>query len=176
MILWKKAVVCLAFLVVLSSSVFAVEYSTEYPSYVPISGGAYIVVQSTLGRGSLVFPNQYQNNTFGFSGSGLNLCNITYSTVSGYFYPASGSPVQVRFQRYSTLEYYYESTGSWGNEWRPVTTSAIYNTNVRFIDNTTLTRAQEGPIFDDGQRTMIPLVIVLLLVAVIGICLGFRRK
>ena len=49
-------------------------------------------------------------------------------------------------------------------------------TNVRFIDNTTLTRAQEGPIFDDGQRTMIPLVIVLLLVAVIGICLGFRRK
>ena len=28
----------------------------------------------------------------------------------------------------------------------PVTTSAIYNTNVRFIDNTTLTRAQEGPI------------------------------
>ena len=176
MILWKKAVVCLAFLVVLSSSVFAVEYSTEYPSYVPISGGAYIEVQATLGRGSLVFPNQYQNNTFGFSGSGLNLCNITYSTVSGYFYPASGSPVQVRFQRYSTLEYYYESTGSWGNEWRPVTTSAIYNTNVRFIDNTTLTRAQEGPIFDDGQRTMIPLVIVLLLVAVIGICLGFRRK
>lgn len=176
MILWKKAVVCLAFLVVLSSSVFAVEYSTEYPSYVPISGGAYIEVQSTLGRGALVFPNQYQNNTFGFSGSGLNLCNITYSTVSGYFYPASGNPVQVRFQRYSTLEYYYESTGSWGNEWRPVTTSAIYNTNVRFIDNTTLTRAQEGPIFDDGQRTMMPLVIVLLLVAVIGICLGFRRK
>ena len=175
MILWKKAVVCLAFLVVLSSSVFAVEYSTEYPSYVPISGGAYIEVQSTLGRGSLVFPNQYQNNTFGFSGSGLNLCNITYSTVSGYFYSASGSPVQVRFQRYNTLEYYYEN-GSWGNEWRPVTISAIYNTNVRFIDNTTLTRAQEGPIFDDGQRTMIPLVIVLLLVAVIGICLGFRRK
>ena len=137
--------------------------------------GAYIEVQSTLGRGSLVFPSQYQNNTFGFSGSGLNLCNITYSTVSGYFYPASGSPVQVRFQRYNTLEYYYEN-GSWGNEWRPVTTSAIYNTNVRFIDNTTLTRAQEGPIFDDGQRTMIPLVIVLLLVAVIGICLGFRRK
>ena len=82
MILWKKAVVCLAFLVVLSSSVFAVEYSTEYPSYVPISGGAYIEVQSTLGRGSLVFPNQYQNNTFGFSGSGLNLCNITHSLTS----------------------------------------------------------------------------------------------
>ena len=166
---------CLVLLSVCCLPVCAVEYSTEYPSYVPISGGAYIKVQSTLGRGALVFPNQYQNNTFGFSGSGLNLCNITYSTVSGYFYPASGSPVQVRFQRYSTLEYYYEN-GSWGNEWRAVTVSAIYNTNVRFIDNTTLTRAQEGPIFDDGQRTMIPLVIVLLLVAVIGICLGFRRK
>ena len=53
--MWKKAVVCLAFLVVLSSSVFAVEYSTEYPSYVPISGGAYIEVQSTLGVGRLSF-------------------------------------------------------------------------------------------------------------------------
>lgn len=174
--MWKKAVVCLAFLVVLSSSVFAVEYSTEFPSYVPISGGAYIEVQSTLGRGSLVFPSQYQNNTFGFSGSGLNLCNITYSTVSGYFYPASGSPVQVRFQRYNTLEYYYEN-GSWGNEWRPVTTSAIYNTNVRFIDNTTLTRAQEGPVFTDGDKVYIPMLVLLIGVFLVAcFLLGGLRK
>lgn len=62
---------CLVLLSVCCLPVCAVEYSTEYPSYVPISGGAYIEVQSTLGRGALVFPNQYQNNTFGFSGSGL---------------------------------------------------------------------------------------------------------
>ncbi len=159
--LWKKIMFCLLMLSVFCFPVFAVEYSTEYPSYVPISGGAYIEVQSSLGRGTLVFPNQYQNDTFGFSGSGLNLCNITYSTVSGYFYPASGSPVQVRFQRYSTLEYYYEN-GSWGNEWRPVTTSAIYNTNVRFIDNTALTRAQEGPVFTDGDKVYIPMLVLLI--------------
>lgn len=171
----KKIIAFLVLLSVLCLPVCAVEYSTEYPIYVPISGGAYIEVQSSLGRGTLIFPNQYQNDTFGFSGSGLNLCNITYSTVSGYFYPSSGKPVQVRFQRYATLEYYRESSSSWNGEWLPVTTSAIYNTNVRFIDNTSLTRAQEGPVFDDGQRTMIPLLIALLL-AIIGICLGFRRK
>ncbi len=167
---------CFVLVSVCCLPVCAVEYSTEYPGYIPISGGAYIEVQSTLGRGALVFPRQYQDDTFGFSGSGFNLCNITYSTVSGYFYPASGDPVQVRFQRYSTLEYYRESGSSWSGDWLPVTTSAIYNTNVRFIDNTALTRAQESPVFDDGQRTIIPLLIVLLSVSVVGICLGVCRK
>lgn len=172
----KRIIACLVLLSVLCLPVCALEYSTEYPSYVPISGGAYIEVQSSLGRGALVFPNQYQNDTFGFSGSGLNLCNITYSTVSGYFYPASGNPVQVRFQRYNTLEYYYEG-GSWGNEWRAVTVSAIYNTNVRFIDNTTLTRAQEGPVFTDGDKVYIPMLVLLIGVFLVACFLwGGLRK
>ena len=155
--MWKKIMACLVLLSACFLPVCAVEYSTEYPSYVPISGGAYIEVQSSLGRGTLVFPRQYQNDTFGFSGSGFNLCNITYSTVSGYFYPASGNPVQVRFQRYNTLEYYREGVGG---GWVAVTTSAIYNTNVRFIDNTTLTRAQESPVFTDGDKVYIPMFIL----------------
>ena len=64
--MWKKAVVCLAFLVVLSSSVFAVEYSTEYPSYVPISGGAYIEVQSTLGRRGACLSESVSKQYFWF--------------------------------------------------------------------------------------------------------------
>ena len=97
--MWKKAVVCLAFLVVLSSSVFAVEYSTEYPSYVPISGGAYIEVQSTLGRGSLVFPNQYQNNTFGFSGSGLIFVTLLILQSVGISIP----PLEALFRSVSSV-------------------------------------------------------------------------
>lgn len=171
----RKLIASFFLLSVLSLPVCAMEYSTEYPSYLPISGGAYIEVQSTLGSGTLVFPREFQTDTFGFSGSSFNLFNLTNVTVSGRFYTASGRDYRVRLSAFSTLEYYSESSG-WGGEWLSMSTSSIQNTNVRFIDNTTLTRAQESPVFDDGQRTMIPLLIVLLFVSVIGICLGVRKK
>lgn len=112
---------------------FAVEYSTEFPSYVPISGGAFFEVKSSLGQITFVCPNNFKNGYFGFSGNGNNICNISNSTVSGYIYTASGNSYQARFTALGTLEY-RTSSGSY-YEYRDVTITEILNTNVTFIDD-----------------------------------------
>lgn len=132
----KKIISIFAVLLVLSFSVlpcFAVEYSTEFPSYVPISGGAFFEVKSSLGQITFVCPNNFKNGYFGFSGNGNNICNISNSTVSGYIFTASGSSYQARFTALGTLEY-RTSSGSY-YEYRDVTITEILNTNVTFIDD-----------------------------------------
>lgn len=123
------------FLVLVFSSLpcFAVEYSTEFPSYVPISGGAFFEVKSSLGQITFVCPNNFKNGYFGFSGNGNNICNISNSTVSGYIYTTSGNSYQARFTALGTLEY-RTSSGSY-YEYRDVTITEILNTNVTFIDD-----------------------------------------
>lgn len=123
------------FLVLVFSALpcFAVEYSTKFPSYVPISGGAFFEVKSSLGQITFVCPNNFKNGYFGFSGNGNNICNISNSTVSGYIYTTSGSSYQARFTALGTLEY-RTSSGSY-HEYRDVTITEILNTNVTFIDD-----------------------------------------
>lgn len=132
----KKIISIFAVLLVLSFSVlpcFAVEYSTEFPSYVPISGGAFFEVKSSLGQITFICPDNFKNGYFGFSGNGNNICNISNSTVSGYIYTASGNSYQARFTSLGTLEY-RTSSGSY-YEYRDVTITEILNTNVTFIDD-----------------------------------------
>lgn len=112
---------------------FAVEYSTKFPSYVPISGGAFFEVKSTLGQITFVCPNNFKNGYFGFSGNGNNICNISNSTVSGYIYTSSGNSYQARFTALGNLEY-RTSSGSY-YEYKDVTITDILNTNVTFIDD-----------------------------------------
>ena len=112
---------------------FAVEYSTDFPSYVPISGGAFFEVKSSLGQITFVCPNNFKNGYFGFSGNGNNICNISNSTVSGYIYTSTGNSYQARFTSLGTLEY-RTSSGSY-YEYRDVTITEILNTNVTFIDD-----------------------------------------
>ena len=123
------------FLVLVFSALpcFAVEYSTDFPSYVPISGGAFFEVKSSLGQITFVCPNNFKNGYFGFSGNGNNICNISNSTVSGYIFTSSGSSYQARFTALGTLEY-RTSSGSY-YEYRDVTITEILNTNVTFIDD-----------------------------------------
>ena len=132
----KKIISIFAVLLVLVFSAlpcFAVEYSTDFPSYVPISGGAFFEVKSSLGQITFVCPNNFKNGYFGFSGNGNNICNISNSTVSGYIYTASGNSYQARFTSLGTLEY-RTSSGSY-YEYRDVTITQILNTNVTFIDD-----------------------------------------
>lgn len=132
----KKIISIFAVLLVLVFSAlpcFAVEYSTEFPSYVPISGGAFFEVKSSFGQITFVCPNNFKNGYFGFSGNGNNICNISNSTVSGYIYTSSGSSYQARFTALGTLEY-RSSSGSY-YEYRDVTITEILNTNVTFIDD-----------------------------------------
>ena len=132
----KKIILIFAVVLVLLFSAlpcFAVEYSTDFPSYVPISGGAFFEVKSSLGQITFVCPNNFKNGYFGFSGTGNNICNISNSTVSGYIYTSSGSSYQARFTALGTLEY-RTSSGSY-YEYRDVTITEILNTNVTFIDD-----------------------------------------
>ena len=130
----KKIISIFAVLLVLVFSIlpcFAVEYSTDFPSYVPISGGTFFEVKSSLGQITFVCPNNFKNGYFGFSGNGNNICNISNSTVSGY--TSSGNSYQARFTALGTLEY-RTSSGSY-YEYRDVTIREILNTNVTFIDD-----------------------------------------
>ena len=132
----KKIISIFAVLLVLVFSAlpcFAVEYSTDFPSYVPISGGAFFEVKSSLGQITFVCPNNFKNGYFGFSGNGNNICNISNSTVSGYIFTSSGNSYQARFTALGTLEY-RTSSGSY-YEYRDVTITEILNTNVTFIDD-----------------------------------------
>lgn len=132
----KKIISIFAVVLVLVFSAlpcFAVEYSTDFPSYVPISGGAFFEVKSSLGQITFVCPNNFKIGYFGFSGNGNNICNISNSTVSGYIFTASGNSYQARFTALGTLEY-RTSSGSY-YEYRDVTITEILNTNVTFIDD-----------------------------------------
>lgn len=132
----KKIISIFVIVLVLSFSAlpcFAVEYSTKFPSYVPISGGAFIEAESSLGKITFICANNYKNNYFGFSGNGNNICNISNSTISGYIFTTSGNNYQARFTSLGTLEY-RTSSGSY-YEYRDVTITKILNTNVTFIDD-----------------------------------------
>ena len=132
----KKIISIFAVVLVLVFSAlpcFAVEYSTKFPSYVPISGGAFFEVKSSLGQITFVCPNNFKIGYFGFSGNGNNICNISNSTVSGYIFTSSGNSYQARFTALGTLEY-RTSSGSY-YEYRDVTITEILNTNVTFIDD-----------------------------------------
>lgn len=127
-------------------TVFAEEYGNTFPSYIQQSGGAYIEVQSSIGRGSFIFQSEFKNGYFGFYGSGYNLCNLSKSIISGSFITENGRAYDIRFTSFNTAEYYYRD--GYNYEWRTLDTSKIYNTNVEFIDDKLETRNNKVDLFD----------------------------
>lgn len=127
-------------------TVFAEEYGNTYPSYIQQSGGAYIEVQSTLGRGSFIFQSEFKNGYFGFYGSGYNICNLSKNSLNGSFITTNGKAYDIRFTSFNTAQYYYRD--SYYSEWRDLTTSQIYNTNVELIDDKLQTRNNKIDLFD----------------------------
>lgn len=119
------------FIVSLCFPTYAAEYGAQYPNYVNQSGGCFIECQTNLGKGSIVFANNYQEDTIGFYGSGSNLMNISNSTVSGYFVLENGTTYDVRASGFSTFQYY--TGNNWGS-YTDLTVSRIYNTNVQLTD------------------------------------------
>lgn len=125
---------------------FAEEYGNKYPSYVQQSGGAYIEVQSSLGRGAFIFQSEFKNGYFGFYGSGYNLCNLSKSSISGSFILENGKVYEIRFTSFNTADYYYRD--GYNYEWLDLTVSKIYNTNVEFIDDKLQTRNNKIDLFE----------------------------
>ena len=152
---------------------FAVEYSTDFPSYVPISGGAFFEVKSSLGQITFVCPYNFKNGYFGFIGNGNNICNISNSTVSGYIYTASGNSYQARFTALGTLEY-RTSSGSY-YEYRDVTITEILNTNVTFIDDKG-DRQTDNYFLSKEDIFLYTLLLVCASCSVLGLFFSRRRR
>ncbi|MGM9926904.1 MAG: hypothetical protein ACI35P_03045 [Bacillus sp. (in: firmicutes)] len=150
---------------------FAVEYETQFPEYVTISGGAYFEVNSSLGQITFVAPNNYKDNTFGFTGSGNNICNCTNSTVSGYIYTPSGGRYTARFASLGTLE--YRTSDTYDYQWVTLTVTEILNTNVNFIDDK-LDRQTDNYFFDKYDIFLFVILIVMCSCSVLN--LFFRKR
>lgn len=131
-------IVCVLF-ITLSFPSFAAEYGEAYPSYVEQSGGCFIECQTNLGKGTILLPVNFVNNSLGFKGNGKNLMNITSGTINGYLTLERGGNTSytVRATNYSTFQYRNEQGM---NQYNDLTVTEIYNTNCFFVDNTELNR------------------------------------
>lgn len=151
---------------------FAVEYGTEYPSYVPYSGGAFFEVKSTIGQITFVCPNTYQSNYFGFVGSGNNICNLSNTTVSGYIYTTSGTDYSARFTALGKLQYRTGSSSYY--EWQDITITEVLNTNVIFVDEKG-DRQTDNYFFTKENILLYSLLFVIASCSVLGLFLPKKR-
>lgn len=158
----------------LSFSALAADYGTEYPSYIPISGGAYFEVKSSVGSVSFVFPYNYKDGYFGFFGSGSNITNIYSGTINGTMYTSSGSSYSCRAQYGENLQY---RSNSYPYDWVDVTTSSILNSNCDFIDLSDNDRQNDSIIYDFTPfQQMIAILLGFVVFFLIIYCIAEVKK
>lgn len=153
----------LLFTVSLCCPIYAAEYGGQYPAYLEQSGSCFIECQTNLGRGTIVVPLNYTNDTFGFYGDGSQVMNLTSYTISGYFVTQSGTTYEMRFTSFSIPQYVYSS--DWSSRYQDLTVTAIYNTNVSFVDDIG-DRGSEIYNFSSFQTVIIAILLGLVLFVV----------
>lgn len=139
-----SCILILTMVVMFSVPVFAQDYSTDFPEYVPIAGGAWCQVDTPQGEITILVPADYIFDTFSFSGDGYNIANATNATVTGMAYAKSnfsyyGSPrqLQCRFQSMGTLQVYEPYENNYGNtsyRWTDLDIEEIKATSINFTD------------------------------------------
>lgn len=128
-----SAVLIGAFIALSAFPTCAVDYGKTYPMYLSQSGGCFIECETTLGKGAIIIPANYQSDYIGFYGDGSNLMNIQSSSISGYFVTVKGTVYNVRASGLSVFQ--YQETSDYYNRWYDLNITKIYNTNVQFTDN-----------------------------------------
>lgn len=181
----KKILFTMLIGVMLSVSVFTVcaeSYSTDFPEYVPISGGAWCQVTTSQGEITVLVPANYITDTFTFEGAtGYNIVNATNSTVSGVAYAKErftyyGTPdrLQCRFQSMGTLqvyEPYRNTTGGTSYRWIDLDITKIEATSIRFVDDLG-DRQNDNYKYTTGEKIGICIFIAVLALVLLKI---FRR-
>ncbi len=170
---------------VVAGAVFMVSaktYGETFPSYVPVSGGAWAEVDTSQGLVCFIVPLDFRVDCFGFSGSGNEIANLTNSTVSGTAYSSGSfgyygrpSSVQCRFNRMGTLEVYapYQNNYSGTSyQWEPLSVTAILNTNIALIDDTDSDRQNDALLYTISEKLQI---LVFCSVVLLGVYLILRR-
>lgn len=170
----KKILTILLTLVCVMSlpvTAFGADYGNEYPTYVKYSGGAYIEVQSTIGRGTIVLQDSYKSGFIGFTGNNYYLCNLSNSTITGRFILTNGTVYNCRFSAFEAPQYQTDSITN--REWRYLNTTQIYNTNCEFIDNTSLERDNKIDLFDSDEYKYTTIALVVLQI-ILFFCILFK--
>lgn len=130
----KKIIILIGTLIAIASNVvpaFAMNYGNTYPSYLgEMKGCAYIEIDNTDWKGSVIVPSANRtNNTISIGTSGGIWNNNTQSIV-GYFVASSnGQKYNLRIQSLSTAE--IEVTEG---VWEFIGDAEIKNTNVITVD------------------------------------------
>lgn len=170
----KKILTILLTLVCVMSlpvTAFAAEYGNDYPTYVKYSGGAYIEVQSAIGRGTIVLQDSYKSGFIGFTGNNYYLCNLSNSTITGRFILTNGTVYTCRFSAFEAPQYQTDSITN--REWRYLNTTQIYNTNCEFVDNTSLERNNKIDLFD-GDSYKYTTIALGVLQIILFVCILFK--
>lgn len=178
----KKLLVALVLGVFSVVPISAQTYSMVYPSYVPISGGAWCEVDTAQGRLCIVLPVDYLSGYFGYSGSGYNVANITASTITGTVYHSGSfsyytqpTSLQCRFQRMGTLEVYEPYQNSYGStsyRWTELHITSVFATNMDYVDDAGLDRQNDSYRYTTDQKI---LILIFCAVCLLGVFLIFRR-
>jgi len=157
------------FLLIPVIPVTALAITDNYPANAPIAGGVYIQANvTTLGNVLIFVPVEYQLNYLSFLRGTTNVINIGNATVTCNLYSGNNyqNYYQARFTRFGTLEYYYNYQGS-NYRWDPLTVNSIQNTNVQFVDNTTITAIRQVPISFVIQLltvTLLGMIVIILII------------
>ena len=172
----SRILLCVCLGLCLCFSVSAVSYNDDFPSYVGISGGAFLGCTTEQGLSTIVVPIDYQYGTFGFKGDESNVMNLTSDTVTGMIYYSSpssfyGSPteLQCRFTGFGTLEVYEPYASSYGGvryQWTAQTVQDLTATNCQLIDYHG-GRQNDAEAYDQHTMILIVVVVVLALLAFI---------
>lgn len=159
------------FIVFSAFPVYASEYGATYPDYVKQSSACFVECNTSLGKGSLVFPVNYKKDCIGFYGkSGTDLFNITSSTISGQFVLTNGTTYNVRAQGFSKFQ--YQTQDGYYNNYTDLNISQIHNTNVQFSDEHS---DRENVIYDFSMYEKLVISLILIIGCIIIGLLLFKK-
>lgn len=112
-------------------------FTADIPDYVNYSGGAWFeVLNSSLGRCTVIFPLEFKDNIFGFSlsdgGLPTDIVNFSNSTIYGLIITANGTEYSCRCSRFSSIEYQTTTSYNTYTALNPQVVS-LSNSNMLFI-------------------------------------------
>lgn len=146
----------------------ALQYGTNYPSYIPYSGAVYCEVQSSLGLGSLIFPSTYQSGYLSLGTNNNYIFNSSGNTITGVFRTASGTDYSIRATPYNQLT--YAVTNGYQTTYENFNISQILNTNIIFRDFSNQNKQNDNVYF---FNTIEKLTFIVPLISLIFECFIF---
>lgn len=146
------------YITLLCCPAYAVDYGVQYPDYVPQSSGCFIECNSNIGKGCLLLPYEFVDNSIGYYNNN-QFCNLTKSTINGVFITENGTSYSIRCTALGGFQYVY-STG-YQSSYQDLTFNSIYNTNCTFL---TENSENQNNVYhlSDTDKIIISLIVLIM--------------